>query len=272
MRNIGEWDATAYARFGDERTRPLIDLLARVGSEDPALVADLGCGNGPATLVLAERWRRARLVGVDSSGSMLAAARELDAQARVEWLQADLREWDPASLEQSIDVIVSNATLQWIPNHLALLDRWVSSLADQGWLALQVPGNFDAPSHALMREVAATQPRADELLEAIEVPQVGEPATYVRYLSRLGCQVDAWETTYTHVLPVAVRHPVLTWVSSTGLRPLLALLTEENERASFLAAYEDRLAEAYPVTAEGVLFPFRRVFAVAQRSVSAGPA
>ena len=123
-----------------------------------------------------------------------------------------------------------------------------------------------------MREAAATQPRADELLEAIEVPQVGEPATYVRYLSRLGCQVDAWETTYTHVLPAADRHPVLTWVSSTGLRPLLALLTEEDERASFLAAYEDRLAEAYPVTAEGVLFPFRRVFAVAQRSVSASPA
>lgn len=265
MYNSGTWDASSYAVFGTERTRPLRDLVAQVGAPDPALVLDLGCGNGPATMELAARWPQARIVGVDSSDSMLAAARELDTDKRVDWLQEDLRSWRPSTLGQPVDVVVSNATLQWLPNHLALIDDWVASLASDGWLALQVPSNFDAPSHALMREVAAEQERAEELLAAIEVPAVGEPSTYVRYLSRLGCAVDAWQTTYTHVLAAGDEHPVLTWVRSTGLRPILDLLTDEDELARFITAYESRLHEAYPVGPEGVLFPFTRVFAVAQR-------
>lgn len=265
MRATRSWDPTAYAVFGDERTRPFRDLLAQVRADGPRLVADLGCGNGPATLLLADRWEGARIVGVDSSASMLAAARDADPPGRVEWVEADLRQWDPTSLGAPADVIVSNATLQWIPSHLPLLDRWVQALRPGGWLALQVPGNFDAPSHALMRATAAAHPRADELTEALEHPSAPEASTYLRYLMRLGCAVDAWETTYLHVLPAGEEHPVLTWVRATGLRPVLDLL-EGEELTAFTDDYAASLADAYPVTTEGVVFPFRRTFVVARRA------
>ena len=274
MTEHATWDPTAYARFSAERSRPLADLVAQVRTDDPVLVVDLGCGHGPATLMLAELWPKARIVGVDASEAMLEAARERDGHGRVEWVQSDLREWDPASLGQAPDVIVTSSTLQWVPGHLDLLDAWVASLGDGGWLALQVPGNFDAPSHRLMRETAERHERAGELTAALDLPAVGEPATYLRYLARLGCEVDAWETTYLHVLDPAGEdeNPVLSWVTATALRPVLDILTDAQERASFVTPYAEQLAEAYPRTPVGVLFPFRRVFAVARKVALRGAA
>ena len=126
---------------------------------------------------------------------------------------------------------MTSSTLQWVPGHLDLLDAWVGALADGGWFALQVPGNFDAPSHRLMRETAEHHERAGELGAALDLPAVGEPATYLRYLSRLGCDVDAWETTYLHVLDPdgEDENPVLTWVAATGLRPVIDILTDDDE-------------------------------------------
>ena len=261
------WDPTAYGRFASERSRPFADLVAQVRADDPALVVDLGCGHGPPTLSLAQLWPQARVVGVDASEAMLEAARALDRDERVEWVQSDLRDWDPASLGQAPDVVVTNSTLQWVPGHLDLLDAWVGALAERGWLALQVPGNFDAPSHRLMRETAEHHERAGELTAALDLPAVGEPATYLRYLDRLGCDVDAWETTYLHVLDPDGEddNPVLSWVRATGLRPVLDILSEDEELASFLEPYSAHLADAYPRTSAGELFPFRRVFAVARK-------
>ncbi|KRE43965.1 methyltransferase domain-containing protein [Knoellia sp. Soil729] len=267
MREQPSWDPTAYARFGEQRSRPFADLVAQVRCDDPELVVDLGCGNGPATLMLAQLWPDARVVGIDDAESMLEAARAMDTQSRVEWVQADLRDWDPASLGQAPDVIITNSTLQWVPGHLDLLPVWVEALAPGGWLALQVPNNFDAPSHALMRETAAGHARANELLAALDLPAVGEPKTYLTFLSRLGATVDAWETVYAHVLDPegSSPDPVLDWVSATGLRPVLDILLEGEEREAFLEPYAAALREAYPRSEVGVLFPFRRVFAVARK-------
>ena len=135
------WDPTRYGQFSSERSRPFVDLMARVDAQEPGLVVDLGCGNGPLTLSLAERWPQARVVGVDSSVEMLDAARALDTDGRVEWVEADLADWDIASLGAAPDVIVSNAALQWVPRHLPLIETWVDALAADGWFALQVPGN-----------------------------------------------------------------------------------------------------------------------------------
>ncbi len=268
MRTQTSWDPQRYARFGEQRGRPLADLLAQVHAEAPSLVVDLGCGNGPATLAVAALWPHARIVGVDDSEQMLEAAQVLDEAGRVEWVQGDLRDWDPASLGQEPDVIVTNSTLQWVPGHLDLIPTWVEALADGGWFALQVPGNFDAPSHALMRETAEWHDRSAELMAALGMPTVGEPSTYLRLLARLGCTVDAWETTYTHVLDPegTMDNPVLEWVSGTGLRPVLDLLTEASERAAFLEPYAAALVQAYPRSPVGVIFPFRRVFAVAHHT------
>ena len=262
------WDPAQYARFAGPRSRPFADLLAQVGASDPELVVDLGCGNGPLTLGLADRWPAARIVGVDSSPQMLQAARETDTEGWVEWVEADLATWDIDSLGAAPDVVVTNATLQWVPGHLRLVERWIEAVAPDGWFALQVPGNFDAPSHRLMREVATQHARAGELEAALKRAGSAEPSTYLQLLASHGCSVDAWETKYLHVLDprAAQDNPVLEWVTGTGLRPVLDLLTGEEERRAFLEPYAAALAEAYPRTSVGVILPFRRVFAVAHRT------
>ncbi len=261
------WDPAQYARFSDERNRPFGDLLARVGARTPALVVDLGCGNGPLTLSLAERWPDARIVGVDHSPQMLEAARGLDVDGRVEWVEADVAQWAPESLGAAPDVIVTNATLQWVPEHLALLTAWAQALAPGGWIAMQVPGNLDAPSHALMRAAAEAHPAADRLRPALGRLAVQPPAVYVEHLGASGLQADGWETTYQHVLDPQGQqaNPVLEWVRGTGLRPVLEALTDPEEREAFLADYDARLRAAYPRTAVGVIFPFRRIFCVGHR-------
>ena len=268
------WDATQYLRFGGERTRPFIDLLARVGAELPEYVVDMGCGPGNLTVLLTERWPSAAVCGVDSSPQMIEAARKLvsaDALRStgsgltshapgLSVMLDDVRHWEPQSLP---DVIISNAVLQWVPGHRELLVRWADWLADDGWLAFQVPGNFDQPSHVILREMAASA-RWRPLLRDVELNrQSADPADYAELLARAGCEVDAWETTYVHILQG--ENPVLEWFQGTGLRPVLAVL-DEDQAADFLAEYGEQVREAYPPSSFGTILPFRRVFAVAHRT------
>jgi trans-aconitate 2-methyltransferase len=161
-----------------------------------------------------------------------------------------------------VDVLVSNATLQWVPGHLELLERFLGWLAPGGWLAVQVPGNFGEPSHTLLAEVAA-RPQWKERLADLPRPSVQEPATYLGRLAQLGMDVDAWETTYLQVLPG--EDAVLQWMRGTGLRPVLSALADDDERTAFEAEYGELLRQAYPRRAFGTVLPFRRIFLVAQR-------
>lgn len=264
------WDPTSYARFGDHRGRPFHELLARVHVTDPRLVVDLGCGAGDLTLTLAERWPDARIVGVDSSTEMLEAARANDPSGRIEWVEATAESWHPSESRGgrgAVDVFVTNAALQWVPSHLRLMPSWVAALTPGGTFAMQVPANFDAPSHRLMREVAARHPRAADLAPGLDRAQAtARPETYAALLLDVAVDVDVWQTTYLQVLPSEPQgpHPVLDWVRSTGLRPVLAVLTDEAELGQFLTDYERELERAYPRRDSGVIFPFTRTFAVAQ--------
>jgi trans-aconitate 2-methyltransferase len=249
------WDPDRYLSFADERGRPFVDLLARIEAADPAEVVDLGCGPGNLTALLASRWPSARVLGVDSSAEMVASARS-GSSADIGFEVGDVRDWTPSA---PVDVLVSNATLQWVPEHLALLPRLLSHVREGGWLAFQVPGNFDAPSHTLRAELAAEAPYAAHVA-GIEDPRSHAPAAYYDALAGPGRSVEVWETTYTHVL--SGPDPVFTWVSGTGARPTLQALPDEL-RPAFEAEFKRRLAAAYPVRADGtVLLPFRRVFAV----------
>ncbi len=249
------WNPTSYLAYADERARPFADLVGRIAAEHPALVTDLGCGPGNLTASLAQRWPAARIVGIDSSPEMIDRARA--SGARAEFALLDVAQWVPAG-----DVVISNATLQWVPGHEQLLRRWTAALGAGSWLAFQVPGNFDAPSHRAIREVAADWPALSGVLRH---DTVLDPAGYTRLLRAAGCAVDAWETTYLHVLaaPPASDHPVLTWLEGTGLRPVRAALVDD-AWSQFRAALAPRLADAYPVREATVLFPFRRIFMVAR--------
>jgi trans-aconitate 2-methyltransferase len=255
------WDPGQYQHFGDERSRPFFDLLARVAADEPGHVADLGCGPGTLTATLASRWPDAEVRGIDSSPEMIEAARALRVAEgqRLSFAVGDVRDWQP---DGRVDVIVSNAVLQWVPDHLTVLARWAGFLQAGGWLAFQVPGNFDQPSHAAMREMARSD-RWRALLAGVPLNrQAADPAEYLDLLARAGLEVDAWETTYLHVLHG--EDPVLDWYKGTGLRPVLAAL-QPDQAAEFLDEYRTRMSEAYPAAPYGTVLPFRRVFVVAAR-------
>jgi trans-aconitate 2-methyltransferase len=254
------WDPELYQRFGDERSRPFFDLVGRVAAEAPRVVVDLGCGPGTLTATLARRWPGAQIHGIDSSAEMIEAARALPADGqRLSFALGDVRDWEP---DGRVDVIVSNAVLQWIPDHLVVLARWAGFLPAGGWLAFQVPGNFDQPSHRALRELAGSG-RWRPLLAGVQFNrQAADPAQYVDLLARAGFEVDAWETTYLHVLHGD--DAVLDWYRGTGLRPVIAALTPR-QADEFLADYRARMNEAYPAAPYGTVFPFRRVFVVAVR-------
>ncbi|MFW3170171.1 trans-aconitate 2-methyltransferase [Geodermatophilus sp. CPCC 206100] len=260
----GAWDPAGYLRFGDERARPFTDLLARVGAGAPRVVVDLGCGEGALTASLAGRWPGAQVTGVDSSPEMLAAAATHAVPGRVRFLAGDVRDWRPA---EPVDVLVSNAVLHWVPGHVDLLRRWAGALAPGGWLAVQVPGNWRAPTHRLLAELCRSPQWADRLADAAPAEDaVLDPAGYLDVLTGAGLAADAWETTYLHVL--SGPDPVLGWVHSTVLRPALARLSAE-EAAELTAAYGAALRTAYPPRPDGTtVLPFRRVFAVGRSATT----
>lgn len=250
------WDEQQYLKFADERTRPAQELLARVPLASPREVVDLGCGPGNSTALLRARWPDAHLVGVDSSREMLAHARaELP---DVTFIEADVRVYCP---DEPPDVLFANAVLQWLPSHESLLPQLVELLRDGGVLALQLPDNFDEPSHRLMRELPGPWQAHFARLEGRFA--VAPPAFYYDLLAPHVRRLDIWRTTYEHVLPSA--EAIVEWVAGTGLRPYLAALPEAITRA-YRAAYTAAIAGAYPARADGKrLFSFPRLFVVAER-------
>jgi trans-aconitate 2-methyltransferase len=253
------WDPGRYRVYADERSRPFFDLTSRVRAQAPRGVVDLGCGTGELTASLADRWPDARVHGIDSSPQMIARARTAS-DDRVTFELADLATWMPSP---DTDVVVSNAALQWVPEHRTLLARWAHALRSGAWLAWQVPGNFEAPSHRLMRELADSprwRPRLENVLRHGDA--VDEPSAYLRLLQSAGFEAETWETTYLHVL--TGDDPVLEWVRGTGLRPILQALSPA-DAASFETEYAQALREAYPAGPYGTEFAFRRVFAAGRK-------
>ncbi|TIC85952.1 trans-aconitate 2-methyltransferase [Nocardioides sp. GY 10113] len=256
------WDPDRYLAHADERARPFVDLLARVDAVAPQTVVDLGCGPGTLTALLADRWPSAAVAGLDASPEMIDRAR--DAVPGLDFELADLRDW-LAEPETRVDVLVSNATLQWVPGHLDLMPALVGAVHPGGWLAFQVPGNMTAPSHALLDGLADEEPYAAHTRGVARVA-AHDAATYLRALTALGCTVTAWETTYLHVLHGP--DPVFSWVSGTGAGPTLQALPGDL-RPRFEDEYKARLRAAYPVEPDGsVVFGFRRVFVVARTPAS----
>ena len=264
------WDPALYRSFDDPRSRPFHDLVARIGAPStgqgaPRRVVDAGCGPGHLTPVLARRWPGATVAAFDASPEMVASARGNGVRADL----VDVLDWTP---EPDTDVVVSNAVLQWVPTHAELMARWVRALPTGAWLAVQVPGNFGAPSHVLTRELAA-QPRwrdrvslpgdddgsAGALLGAAPVR---DPTGYADLLTAAGADADVWETTYVQRLTGP--DPVLRWISGTALRPVRDAL-DDGGYAEFVDELAGLLRTAYPPSADGATwFPFRRIFAVAR--------
>ncbi|WP_125612245.1 trans-aconitate 2-methyltransferase [Specibacter cremeus] len=254
------WDPAKYVEFGDFRDRPFFDLTGRIAASAPRAVVDLGCGPGTLTAALAARWPEADVLGLDSSQHMIAQANGMAQPANLSFELANIKRFVP---DKRIEVIVSNAALQWVPGHQALMAGWLDRMAPGSWLAVQVPGNFDSPSHALMRQVADSPRWASKLAGVLRHEDaVWEPDAYLDLFLRGGCRADVWETTYNHLLTGEA--PVLNWMRGTGLRPVVGALGP-GDAAAFEAEYAALLAEAYPPGEFGTVFPFRRIFMVGQK-------
>lgn len=258
------WDPQQYLRYEAPRLRPALELLARVPLQAPQRICDLGCGAGNVTAFLHARWPAARIEAVDSSPEMIEKAREADADGYADWRIADAAVW---TADPPVDLLYSNAVLHWLPDHAALFPRLMAQVAPGGCLAVQMPRNFDAPSHRLLYETAREAPWKDRLEPLIRPDPVAAPGRYFRWLAPSAAEIDIWETEYQHVLEG--EDPVFEWTRGTALKPFLDALGSE-DAASFAQRYKTKLRRAYPPLPDGrTLFPFRRLFIVATRSGAA---
>ncbi len=254
------WSPSQYTQFEDDRTRPVRDLVAAIPGPDPVRAVDLGCGPGNSTEVLRARFPSASISGLDSSPEMIDAARRRLPGLR--FAVADIQHWDDPG---PYGVILSNAVLQWLPDHAALLPALSARLDEGGSLAVQMPDNLDEPAYQLMREVAAA-PEWRETLESSggKRGEMGPPEWYYGLLRSHCRRVDVWRTTYFHVLAGGA-DAVVEWFKGSGLRPYLQPLAPE-QQAEFLRRYRERVERAYPAQADGaVLLPFPRLFLVATK-------
>ena len=259
------WDANLYLKFADARLRPALDLMGRLdpanGARPGHAIYDLGCGAGNISRILAERFPKAQVIGIDSSEEMLAKARSQTADKRVTFTTGDLAHFKPG-LPPSI--LYSNAAYQWVEGHIDMFPGLLKLLPSGGQLAIQMPRNHEAPSHALMRQAAQAGPWRDKLAKVGGIRSVFEPGRYYDALKPLCSDLDVWESIYQQVL--TGKDPVAQYTAGTGLRPYMAVL-DEAEGKAFYDTYAKLLAEAYPMRSDGItLFPFRRLFIVARRA------
>ncbi len=238
--------------------RPAVDLLARVPAAAPATVVDLGCGAGNLAPLFLARWPQAQLTGVDSSPEMLARARVEFPSAK--FVQGDIGRWRPAA---PVEVLYSNAALQWLDGHDQLIPGLLEAVAPGGFLAIQMPRNFTAPSHTTIVETIEQGPWRARLEPQLRRDPVAAPGEYWRLLQGRAAKLEIWETEYLQVL--SGENPVAEYTKGTWLKQFLDRL-QGAEKAAFEADYRRRVAAWYPPQADGrTLFPFRRLFIVAQR-------
>lgn len=257
------WDADQYLRFADERTQPCRDLAARVGIANPRRIIDLGCGPGNSTAVLAERWPDAEIIGLDSSPEMIDSARRGYPSGR--WMVGDIATWT-SEQEGPCDVVFSNAALQWVDDHAATFPRLLAQVAPGGALAVQMPSNYDGPAHRAMRELAGSARWKGRFQRSVREWHVHPVPFYYDALAPHAARIDLWETEYIHVMSGA--ESVVQWYKGTGLRPFLEALASEEDRSRFADEYLRAIRDIYPARPDGrVLFPFRRLFVIAYRTL-----
>ena len=253
------WSPNQYTVFEDQRTRPVRDLLRAVPTADVMTAIDLGCGSGNSTEILVDSFPNASVSGIDSSVDMIEAARKR--LPKCQFTVKPIESWNGPG---SLDVILANAALHWVPNHTSLLPRLIKFLSSHGSLAIQMPDNLNEPAHRLMCEIALEQPWADKLAKSAGERTTVESVDWYYWLLRPLCsRVDIWRTTYHHSL--AGGAAVVEWFKGSGLRPFLLPLNDV-ERERYLSQYRAAVSDAYQTLSDGtVLLPFPRLFIVATR-------
>ena len=252
---MADWNSNLYLKFEKERTQPAIDLANRLRGYHPGRIADLGCGPGNSTAVIRSVFPEAEIIGLDHSSNMIDRAR-----AEHPGLQFQL--CDVSELSGEFDMLFSNACLQWLPDHHALLPRLMGLLRPGGVLAVQIPMNQDEPLFRMIREVSS-QPQWGFRDIYFDVNEALEPPGYYDILCGCSSAFQMWETVYCHSLPS--HEALIDWVRGTRLRPYLEALDSEGA-AAFERELLLRVRDVYPIQKDGnVLLRFRRFFFAPER-------
>lgn len=256
---MSDWNSEQYLKFKAQRTRPAIDLAARLKGS-PRVIIDLGCGPGNSTRVLKNRFPNAHIIGADYSENMLQKARSENPD--LDFVQLDLS-GDISEYNGKFDVVFSNACFQWLPNHRELLPKVFGLLRQGGTLAVQIPMNFDEPIHKIIQRISESEKWSEKFPEK-RIFGTLKQSEYFDILSGLTDDFELWQTTYCHRMPGI--ESIIEWYRSTGLRTYLAALSDE-DGAEFVADISAELEKEYPKQANGeVIFRFPRFFFVAKRS------
>lgn len=256
---MSKWDPDSYLKFQDERTQPSIDLVSRIDLSRPKQVIDIGCGPGNSTMVLRRRWPHSRIIGLDSSPEMIARAKET--YPGETWLMTDAAGWE---CPERFDVVFSNATLQWIPDHAFLIRKLWDRVNANGALAVQVPANTDSPLYQAVATVSRRSEWRETLSGCGELLTYHDPEFYYDLLSTASKRVSVWQTTYFHVM--SDHQGLIDWYASTGMRPYLERLADEDQRHSFRGRVLEEIRGRFSLRRDGkILFPFRRLFFIAYR-------
>jgi trans-aconitate 2-methyltransferase len=254
-----DWNPELYLAFGKERIQPSIDLVARIDYEHPQRIIDIGCGPGNSTQVLQRRWTNSEIIGADNSPAMIRKASE--DYPHQKWIMYDAGK---DSLDQKFDIVFSNATIQWIPDHEKLIREFYELLNERGVLAIQVPLFNEMPLGVAISEIARLRRWSQSTEGADNTFTIRTASYYYDQLSRYFTKIDLWTTDYYHVMES--HSAILEMIRSTGLRPYLERLSDENERKEFEALVFDRIKLDYPLQINmKVLFPFKRLFFVAKK-------
>ncbi len=252
------WDPNHYLSFDADRLRPALDLISKVEIGAPRNIVDLGCGPGNVTTILSDRWPDAKVSGVDNSQEMLDKAGV--ANPGISWVHADLNNW---VAEEKVDLLFSNAALHWLDNHKELFPKLLENIAPGGTIAVQMPRNWQASSHSSINEVIVEGPWKELLEPEIVLEPSHKPDVYYNLLAPVTENIMIWETEYIQVLQG--ENPVAEFVKGSWLQRFLQLL-EEPFRTEFEMSYSEKILNAYPKQADGkTLFPFKRLFIVAQK-------
>jgi trans-aconitate 2-methyltransferase len=256
--NQDPWNPRQYERFRNERSQPFFDLMALVQPQLDMRVIDLGCGTGDLTRLLHEHLKARETVGVDRSEAMLAESRAF-AGGGLRFEAGDINDFAPS---ESYDLIFSNAALHWAADHEKLLARLTAALTERGQLAVQVPANFDHPSHTVAADIASEQPFRDALGGFVRLSPVLKPEEYAALLYGLGYREQHVRLqVYGHQL--SGREDVIEWVKGT-------LLTDYERRmpadlyVRFLEQYRERLLPLLDPT-RPYFYPFKRILFWARR-------
>jgi trans-aconitate 2-methyltransferase len=256
MEKSKDWNPELYLKYGNERTQPSIDLVSKIKIDfKPESILDVGCGHGNSSQVLLQRWPDTKLTGIDSSQNMIEKAKV--SYPNNTWLVADAAKYTP---DVKYDIVFSNATIQWIPDHERLFQNLFNLVNNGGVLAISTP-RFD---EMLLFEVISRVIDKEKWKKATrgcaELFTYHDYKYYYDLMDKYFESIELWQTDYIHILES--QYSIIEWIRSTGMKPYLDCL-KEAEKPLF---ENDILAEIkihYPLQKSGkVLFPFKRLFMV----------